>query len=310
MTIQSTALGSGALPDVFERAPDLQPEPFLEEPGIVSERSCHRTDTLEAHHLIVQRAIAYMRTHLDASVSLEDLAKLGAASKFHFVRVFEDVTGTSPHRFLTCLRMQRAKALLLNSDLSVMDVCLEVGYSSHGSFSRTFACFVGISPTEFRALARDLDHWELAYRLRTTFSRLPRHLGREMAGEINAPRDLDGSIFVGVFAAGSSNSMPHSSMLLPYPGRFRISLPATREFQLMAVHIPGSARLAELLCNPPVGALIANQHLSSEAAVRQGSYLRLQPWLPKGRPPLAAMPVLSTNFAISEKRQALADVMH
>jgi AraC-like DNA-binding protein len=260
--------------------------------------------------LIVQRAIAHMRAHLDAHLSLEELAKLGSTSKFHFVRLFEDVTGSSPHRYLTCLRLQRAKALLLNSDLSVMDICLEVGYSSHGSFSKTFAWFVGISPSEFRALARELDHWELANRLRSVFSRLPRQLGREMAGEVNAPRDLDGSIFVGVFGVGSSTSMPHSSMLLSCPGRFRISLPATREFQLMAVHIPGSARLAELLCNPPVGVLIANQRLSSEAAVRHGAYLRLQPWLPKGRPPLAAMPALSTNFAISEKRQALADVMH
>jgi transcriptional regulator GlxA family with amidase domain len=114
----------------------------------------HRAATIEAHSILVQRVIAFMRTHLDATITLDDLASHAATSKFHFVRIFEEATGNTPHHYLTCLRLQRAKELLLNSDDSVLDVCLEVGYSSHGTFSRTFALFVGLSPTEFRASAR------------------------------------------------------------------------------------------------------------------------------------------------------------
>jgi transcriptional regulator GlxA family with amidase domain len=122
----------------------------------------HRAGTLEAHSTIVQRVIAFMRAHLDATLTLDDLARHAATSKFHFVRIFEEATGKTPHHYLTCLRLQRAKELLLNSDDSIMDVCLDVGYSSHGTFSRTFAFFVGLSPTEFRAMGRTVDQPSLS----------------------------------------------------------------------------------------------------------------------------------------------------
>src|SRR4051812_10084014 len=115
-----------------------------------AEASAHRANTAEAHQLMVERVISYMRAHLDELLTLDHLAGVGRASKFHLVRIFEEISGASPHQFLTWLRLRRAQELLLNSNRSIMDVCLEVGYSSHGSFSRIFSCFVGISPTAFR----------------------------------------------------------------------------------------------------------------------------------------------------------------
>src|SRR5271165_2573484 len=106
----------------------------------------HRAETAEAYQAAVERAIRHMRSNLDAPLDLGQLAHIAAVSKFHFVRVFDEVTGTTPRHFLSCLRMQRAKELLLKTRSSITDVCMEVGYSSLGTFSTTFSELVGVSP--------------------------------------------------------------------------------------------------------------------------------------------------------------------
>src|SRR5271166_4838161 len=110
-----------------------------------------RTDTVEAYEAAVERGIRHMKQHLEKPLDLDEIARSAAISKFHLVRIFDEITGTTPHHFLACLRMQRAKQLLLSSDSSITDICLEVGYTSLGSFSKTFSSLVGISPQEFRA---------------------------------------------------------------------------------------------------------------------------------------------------------------
>ena len=89
-------------------------------------------------------------------MDLDHLAHIAAISKFHLVRVFDEITGTTPHHFVACLRMQRAKELLLKPDASITEVCLEVGYASLGTFSKTFSALVGVSPQQFRALPKRL----------------------------------------------------------------------------------------------------------------------------------------------------------
>src|ERR1035437_7975337 len=107
-----------------------------------------RADTVEANQLSVARAIRHMKEHLAAPLNLDELAQTAAISKFHFVRVFDETTGTTPHQFLSCLRIQRAKELLLKSSSPITEVCLEVGYNSLGSFSSTFSELDGLSPQE------------------------------------------------------------------------------------------------------------------------------------------------------------------
>jgi len=68
-------------------------------------------------------------------------------SPFHFIRQFEAVFGATPHQFRIQTRLDRAKQLLALSDYSVTDVCLEVGFSSLGSFSDLFARRVGAPPS-------------------------------------------------------------------------------------------------------------------------------------------------------------------
>ena len=77
-------------------------------------------------------------------------------SPFHFIRQFEAVFGTTPHQFRIARRIDRATRLLALDAGSVTDVCMEVGFSSLGSFSTLFARRVGESPSRYRARARRL----------------------------------------------------------------------------------------------------------------------------------------------------------
>ncbi|MFD0592037.1 helix-turn-helix domain-containing protein [Catellatospora coxensis] len=71
-------------------------------------------------------------------------------SKFHFSRMFQRVTGLSPGRFLSALRLQQAKQLLVTTSFNVSDISLRVGYTSVGTFSTRFTRSVGLSPTIYR----------------------------------------------------------------------------------------------------------------------------------------------------------------
>ena len=86
--------------------------------------------------------------------SVREIAQDVGISPFHFIRQFEAVFGLTPHQFRTDRRIERARQLLVRGELSVTEVCLEVGFSSLGSFSDLFARRVGTSPSAYRRRAR------------------------------------------------------------------------------------------------------------------------------------------------------------
>jgi AraC-like DNA-binding protein len=85
-------------------------------------------------------------------LTLDELAREAALSRFHFVRTFRNVFGVAPGRYLTRVRVERAKALLVDGG-SVTDVCFAVGFRSVGSFSARFRREVGRPPSTYRQYA-------------------------------------------------------------------------------------------------------------------------------------------------------------
>ncbi len=81
------------------------------------------------------------------------LAQVAYLSPSHFAREFRRVFGETPYRYLQRRRVERAMFLLRTTSTSVTDVCLAVGFTSLGTFSRTFSEIVGCSPTAYRGLA-------------------------------------------------------------------------------------------------------------------------------------------------------------
>ena len=78
------------------------------------------------------------------------LAQIAQLSEAHFIRTFRKIFNETPHRYLQRRRIERAMFLLRSTDHSVTDICFDVGFSSLGSFSRTFHDIVGESPVGFR----------------------------------------------------------------------------------------------------------------------------------------------------------------
>ena len=81
------------------------------------------------------------------------LAAIAMVSEAHFIRTFKATFGETPHRYLQRRRVERAMFLLRQTDQTVSDICLEVGFASLGTFSRTFSEIVGESPTAYRRSA-------------------------------------------------------------------------------------------------------------------------------------------------------------
>jgi len=87
-------------------------------------------------------------------LSVKDIARCVEISPFHFIRQFEALFGQTPHQFRIHSRLDRAKLLLARGNHSVTDVCMEVGFSSLGSFSDLFARRIGEAPSLYQRRAR------------------------------------------------------------------------------------------------------------------------------------------------------------
>jgi len=78
------------------------------------------------------------------------LARIALVSKAHFIRTFRATFGETPHRYLQRRRIERAMALLRSTGMPITQVCVAVGFTSLGTFSRTFQSIVGIPPSVYR----------------------------------------------------------------------------------------------------------------------------------------------------------------
>ena len=102
-----------------------------------------------ARHLLKAKDLADARYR--ESIGVEQMAEAAGLSRAHFSREFRAAFGESPHSYLLTRRMERAAALLRNTDRSVTDVCFSVGLQSVGSFTTSFKRTYGASPTAYRA---------------------------------------------------------------------------------------------------------------------------------------------------------------
>jgi len=99
--------------------------------------------------------IQTMNTKFYENSSLEDYARMCRMSKFHFLRAFKDITGQSPIEYRNGIRMEHAKYLLEEEDLSISDIGSKIGYSSPSYFCDAFKKSVGISPFQYRQKIRE-----------------------------------------------------------------------------------------------------------------------------------------------------------
>jgi AraC-like DNA-binding protein len=200
-----------------------------------------REDTIASRRQAVERVILSVRERLDEPLSLNHMADIACLSPYHFNRVFHQVTGLPPTKFLYALRLGTAKRLLLTTPLSVTDVCFEVGYNSLGTFTTRFTQLVGLSPGHLRRLAEQVSPGRLES-LCLAFAGAPPGAPRcpSVKGRITSPVPLEGFIFVGLFPVHIPQSRPAGGALLLGPGDFHIAGVPDGRYHLFAAAFPKS----------------------------------------------------------------------
>jgi AraC family transcriptional regulator len=98
----------------------------------------------------LQRTIAYINKNLADELSLQAIAAVAQMSPFYFARLFKRAMGLTPNQYVTNRRIERAKQLLIEQDLSVVDVAQEVGIQSQSHFNKVFREYTGVTPKAYR----------------------------------------------------------------------------------------------------------------------------------------------------------------
>ena len=102
----------------------------------------------------LRRTIAYIQDHLEQDLSLVTLAAVGETSPAHFARLFKQATGLSPHQYVLLCRMERAKQLLTETDLSLIEIALQVGCADQSHFTALFRTHFALTPKAYRDRTR------------------------------------------------------------------------------------------------------------------------------------------------------------
>jgi AraC-like DNA-binding protein len=104
----------------------------------------------------LKRATEFVADNLSAAISLTDIATAAGLSRMHFAAQFRAATGLSPHEYLLRRRIERAQALLLNSNMPLVQIALDAGFKTQAHFTTVFARFAGETPNVWR----QRNHWE------------------------------------------------------------------------------------------------------------------------------------------------------
>jgi AraC family transcriptional regulator len=98
----------------------------------------------------LSRVQTFINEHFGESIAVQQLAAVVHMSPYHFARMFKKATGQSPHAFITMRRLERAKELLLDSDLPLVEVAASVGFQTQAHFTEVFHKHTGVTPRAFR----------------------------------------------------------------------------------------------------------------------------------------------------------------
>jgi AraC-like DNA-binding protein len=173
----------------------------------------------------VERVVAYLHEQYDQPISLADMADVAVLSQFHFARTFREVTGVSPGRFLSAIRLHRAKGLLMSTALTVTDISYMVGYNSLGTFTSRFTKSVGVTPLQFRMFMEA----DLAKVQADSSGREHAAVG-SLASRMTLPPGLPAlRLYVGVFDGPIVQRLPVSCAMLEGQTPFHLRLDGVPE---------------------------------------------------------------------------------
>ncbi|MBH5317684.1 helix-turn-helix transcriptional regulator [Paenibacillus sp. GSMTC-2017] len=197
----------------------------------------------------IDEAIAFIQRNLYDPLTLDQLASHVAYSPYHFARLFKERMGISPLYYVSSMRLQRAKDLLLRTHLSVRDISLEIGQQSLGTFTTRFTERVGMTPAHFRNSGeqanlhleslKQLDNWQTS-----TFA-FPQNAS--VRGTITTEHDFNGVILIGLFEKPIPEGFPIYGTLQSSLGEFELPNVKPGIYFLMATTISWGTGAIDML---------------------------------------------------------------
>ncbi len=112
-----------------------------------------RTPVSARDHKRISAALRHIEAHADDALDLDGLAAIAIMSKYHFLRSFRQVVGTTPYNYVLGLRLRRAAVRLSTSDMPVASVAFESGFGDLSTFNGRFRRLFGRTPSQFRSAA-------------------------------------------------------------------------------------------------------------------------------------------------------------
>ncbi|GGP13017.1 helix-turn-helix transcriptional regulator [Oceanobacillus neutriphilus] len=186
----------------------------------------------------VQDSILFIQQNLDKDLSLSVLANEAAYSPYHFSRMFKRQVGVSPMYFISSLRLQLAKKLLLDTAFPIREIGLEVGQQSLGTFTTRFTNSIGMTPASFRTTRQYSEEYMTHLKQDKSQSTVISSSSfQQLSGSIHIEEAFNGIIFAGLFPKPIPEGLPVRGTLLMHSESFHITNIPVGTYFLMATAI-------------------------------------------------------------------------
>ncbi|MDR6225070.1 AraC family transcriptional regulator [Desmospora profundinema] len=197
----------------------------------------------------IDAVITYIHQHIEEPLPLSRLADHVAYSPYHFTRIFKERIGLSPHYYISSLRLQKAKELLIHTNLPVRDIGLEIGQQSLGTFTTRFTQRVGVTPSQFRKSMMQADRCLQSLQKLTDWGAAhpPLHPSIRIKGTVQAEIPFEGVVFIGLFAKPIPEGLPLYGTLLSSLGDFNFADVKPGTYYLMATSVSWGMQAKEIL---------------------------------------------------------------
>jgi len=197
----------------------------------------------------IDEVIAYIHKNIYEPLPLSLLASYIGYSPYHFSRIFKERIGLPPLYYVSSLRLEKAKDLLLHTHLSIRDIALEIGQQSLGTFTTRFTERVGVSPSTFRNSRDEVGERLLALqRLSDWRQSMPvLNPNATIEGTVHAQAPFQGVILIGLFAKPIPEGLPLYGTLLPSLGPFRFTNVKPGTYYLMATSVQWGMQAVDVL---------------------------------------------------------------
>jgi AraC-like DNA-binding protein len=253
-----------------------------------------------------ERVVAAMNRRLDQPMTNSNMADIACLSPCHFNRLFRHATGIPPIQFHYALRLDHAKRLLISTNLPITEICFEVGYNSLGTFTSRFNQLVGLSPSAFRRLTRNVLSTRLSdlSTLLLESADLPTR-SRHICGTV-CSSGCDGLIFLAMFPRAIPEGVPAVCALTSYHGPYSLPDPGHGVWHIFAVEVPWTAAGMQLVTldglrrgrSGPIR--VDDDGWSGDSRIELTSARILDP------PVLSAIPVLLSRLFADRAQQPLS----